>query len=602
MAKGSEVLTGKARLRLLALLRSHASALTLGALAVVGEGVANLAEPWPLKIVLDNVLRAKPAKGWLNDFVVGIAGTDRLAILEFCAVAVLMIATVGAVCSYFEKRITASVSQWVSHDLRRTLYFHVQSLSVSYHDQKRTGDLLSRATSDIDAIQSFISGNLLSSVTDILTLAGMITVMFFLNWQFTLIALSVAPPLAIIVYTYTRRIKSASRDLRKQEGEIASVMEEALTSMRLVKTFAREDYEQQRMEEQSLATVEIALRARGLKAKLAPIVEVIVAIGTALVLWYGGRLALSGELSTGSLVVFIYYLGKMYKPMQDLSKMTDALSKAAVGHERILEVLETRAKVKDLVGARTAPRFHGTIEFRDVSFSYDGQTPTLRDVNLRIQPGQIAAFVGPTGSGKTTIVSLISRLYDPNAGSVSIDGRDVRGFTQKSLRQQMSYVLQETVLFHGTVWRNIAYGRPEATRSEILRAAELANAKEFIDKMPDGYDTIIGERGVTLSGGQRQRIAIARAIIRNSPILILDEPTSGLDTATEALVFEALDRLMEGKTCIVIAHRLSTIERADVIFVVKDGQIVERGRHQELLDRGGVYNELHEARLHTAVS
>ena len=274
--------------------------------------------------------------------------------------------------------------------------------------------------------------------------------------------------------------------------------------------------------------------------------------------------------------------------------MTDAYSKAAVGYERICEVLETERDVRDLPGARVAPHLQGKIEFENVSFSYGEDSPTLSNVSFTIEPGQVAALVGPTGAGKTTVINLIPRFYDPSSGVVKIDDRDVRQLKQKSLREQISFVLQDTILFRGPVWQNIAYGKPDASRAEILHAAELANASEFIEKMPEGYDALVGERGATLSGGQRQRIAIARAIIRNTPILILDEPSSGLDAASEHLVFEALDRLMEGKTCIIVAHRLSTIRRADVIFVVKDGAIVERGKHDELVKAGGLYSELSE--------
>lgn len=290
--------------------------------------------------------------------------------------------------------------------------------------------------------------------------------------------------------------------------------------------------------------------------------------------------------------MFIWYLSKMYKPMQQLSKMTDSYSKALVGYERIQEVMEREREVKDSPQAVRAPRLRGKIEFDHVSFAYSEDAPLLSDVSFTIEPGQVAAFVGPTGAGKTTIISLIPRFYDPTSGTIKIDGTDVRRFRQRSLRQQISFVLQETVLFHGPVWQNIAYGKPEANRSEILRAAELANAVEFIEHMPEGYDTIVGERGITLSGGQRQRIAIARAVIRNSPILVLDEPTSGLDTASEKLVYEALERLMAGRTVITIAHRLSTIRSADIIFVIKDGGIVESGSHSELMRNEGLYAEL----------
>jgi ATP-binding cassette, subfamily B, bacterial len=582
------------RLKIVDLLRPHSRALVIGILAVIGEGVANLLEPWPLKIVLDDVLKSQPIHGWLNDLIASRVGTNPMDILTLAAAAVLTIAVTGALCSYAEKSVTTSVGQWVVHDLRRTVYSHIQRLSLAYHDHKQTGDLISRVTGDIDAIQSFVTSGLLNALINSLTLAGMVGVMFYLNWRFTLIALAVAPALFAVVYSYTRRIKKASREVRKKDGEIVSVMEEVLSSIRVVKAFAREEYEQRRLEEESLEGVEIALRARSLKAKLAPLVEVIVAVGTCLVLWFGARMALAGTLSAGSLVVFILYLGKMYKPMQELSKMTDAYSKAAVGYERIREVLETDHEVKDLPGARPAPRLSGTIEFQHVTFGYEPDAPVLKDVSFKIESGQVAALAGPTGAGKTSIISLIPRFYDPDSGVVRIDGQDIRWFQQKSLRPQISFVLQETLLFHAPIWSNIAYGKPEARRSEILRAAELANAREFIEKMPQGYDTMVGERGVTLSGGQRQRIAIARAIIRDTPILILDEPSSSLDAASEELVFEALDRLMQGKTSIVIAHRLATIRRADIIFVVDEGTIVECGNHAELMKSGGLYSKLYE--------
>jgi subfamily B ATP-binding cassette protein MsbA len=418
--------------------------------------------------------------------------------------------------------------------------------------------------------------------------------MSYLNWQFTLIALSVAPLLFVVVFHYTRSIKTASREVRRKEGEMVSVIQEVLSAIRVVKAFAGEEYEQRRLAKESRESIGMALLVRNLKSKLSPAVDMIVAAGTCLVLWFGGRMALRGVLSAGSLVLFIWYLGKMYKPMRDLSKMTDTYARAAVGYERIREVLETDRQVKDLPGARRAPDFRGQIELKGVSFSYGPNCPILKQIDLIIEPGQVAALVGPTGAGKTTIISLIPRFYDPDAGIVKIDGTDVKLFQQKSLRQQISFVLQETLLFHGPVWSNIAYGKPDASRGDIRRAAMQANAHEFIEHLPQGYDTIIGERGMTLSGGQRQRIAIARAVIRNTPILVLDEASSGLDAASETLVFDALNRLMRGKTSIVIAHNLFTIRSADVIFVVDEGEIVERGNHIELLKKGGLYADLHQ--------
>jgi subfamily B ATP-binding cassette protein MsbA len=581
------------KLTLRSLLRPHVGSLVLGFAAVLGESAADLLEPWPLKVVLDDVLRSHDSHATVMRWIHSLAGTDKLAILKFACFAVLAIAALDAICSYAEKYLTTSVGQWITYDLRRTIYARIQRLSLAFHTEKRTGDLISRVTDDVDAIQSFITSGLLGIFINLLTLFGMIGVMLYLNWRFTLIALSVAPVLFVVVYTYTHRIKKASRKVRKKEGEITSVVEEVLSSMQVVKAFAREDFEVQRLENESLEQVDIALRARNLKAKLTPIVDIIIAVGTCLVLWFGARLVLNSSLSAGSLVVFFLYLSKMYKPVKELSKMTDTYSKAAVGYERLQEVLRTSDEVKDVRGAKPARRLKGEIEFEHVSFSYNDEAQVLTDVSFKVEPGQVIALVGPTGAGKSSIIGLIPRFYDPDSGTVKIDGTDVRRYRQKSLREHMAFVLQETTLFHGSVWHNIAYGRPEASRADIERAARLANAAEFIEKLPEGYDTVLGERGMTLSGGQRQRIAIARAVIRNAPILILDEPTSGLDSASEKLVFEALDKLMEGKTVIVIAHRLSTIRRADMIYVIKGGSIIEHGSHDELMKLEGVYAELH---------
>jgi subfamily B ATP-binding cassette protein MsbA len=581
------------RIRIIDLLYPHWGTLALAFIAVIGESLTDLLEPWPLKIVFDYVFGSKRMPDWLAS-ATAVIGSDKFSILNFAVLAVLVIAVFGAISSYFEKYLTTSVGQWVMHDLRRVLYSHIQRLSLSYHDQKRTGDLISRCTTDIDAVQSLISQVMLGMLVNVLTLTGMMLVMLYLNWAFTVIALLVAPALFFVVYHYTHRIKNASRALRRQEGEVVSVLEEVLSSIRVVKAFAREDYEQKRFERESRESVEKALRARNFKAKLPPIVEIIVACGTCLVLWYGARLVLASSLTGGELLVFLLYLGKMYKPMRELSKMTDTISKADVGWERIREVLENESQVRDRPGAKRAPGFKGKIEFEHVRFAYNGNGAVLEDLTFDIKPGQMVALVGPTGAGKTTIVSLLPRFYEANGGKIRIDGTDIRQFKQKSLREQISFVLQETLLFRATVAQNIAYGKPQATHEEIVRAARLANADEFIDRMPDGYETMIGERGVTLSGGQRQRITIARAIIRDSPILILDEPSAGLDAQSEQLVFGALGNLMEGKTSIVIAHRLATVRRADVIFVIDRGQVVEQGTHEELLERGGLYSHLYE--------
>jgi ATP-binding cassette subfamily B protein len=589
------------KLRIARLLHPHWKPLTIALLAVLGVTLTDVIEPWPIKIVVDNLLQSKKLPGWLGEFVSAIFGQDKLAILNFAVAAVAVIAVLGAISSYVERYMTTSVSQWVAHDLRRTLYNHIQRLSLTEYDETRTGDLISRVTSDIEAIQDFIDSALLGMLVSAFTLLGMIGVMLYINVRFTLIALSVAPALFLIVFYFTRRIKKTSRALRKKQSELLSIVEEVLTSIRVVKAFAREDYEERKFASHSRDNLETALQARSIKAKLSPVVEVIVAMGTCLVLWYGARLALSGQLSAGLLIVFLLYLGKMYKPMRELSKMTDTVSKAAVGYERIQEVLEIESRVRDLPRAQKAPRFKGKIEFDDVSFSYDENNPVLKNISFKIEPGQVAAVVGPSGTGKTTIISLIPRFYDPGSGQVRIDGKDVRQFTMKSLRQQISFVLQDTLLFCAPIWENIAYGKPDASRAEIMEAAKVANAHEFIDKMPEGYDTVLGERGVTLSGGQRQRIAIARAVIRDTPILVLDEPTSGLDAASEEAVIEALDRLMKNRTTVLIAHHLGTIRHADIIFVLNDSELVEQGSHEELLAQGGVYADLYKTQTSDTV-
>jgi subfamily B ATP-binding cassette protein MsbA len=580
------------RLRIVDLVRPHWKALLIAVVAVIGETLADVLDPWPIKIVVDNILKAKPLTGILGRIVTGTFGEGPHAVLNFAVAAVAVVAVLGAVSAYFEKYLTTSVSQWVGHDLRLTLYHHIQRLSLEEHDKTRTGDLITRVTTDIEVIQDFIDSALLGILVDLLTMLGMAGVMFYLNWRFTLIALSVMPVLFVVVFRYTRRIKKASRAVRKKEGDLLSIVAEVLGSIRVVKAFAREDYEEKRFEVESLANVDAGMQARTLKARLAPVVELIVAVGTCLVLGYGARLAVAGTLSAGVLIVFLLYLGKMYKPMRDLSKMTDTASKAMVGYERIQEVLDIESVVRDLPGARRAPKFSGRIEFRNVSFGYAADTPILKDVSFTIDAGQVAGIVGPSGAGKTSIVSLIPRFYDPVSGEVVIEGTDIRKYQLRSLRDQISFVLQDTLLFNTTIWQNIAYGKPGASPDEIRHAAELANASEFIDAMPDGYDTMVGERGVTLSGGQRQRIAIARAVIRDTPILILDEPTAGLDAGSEKTVMEALDRLMKGRTSVVIAHRLGTIRHADVIFVVKDTGLSERGTHDELMALNGVYAEL----------
>jgi subfamily B ATP-binding cassette protein MsbA len=587
------------RLRdLLVLVRPYRWMLVIAFAAMLVEGAADLLDPWPLKIVIDYVIGTKPMPAWLAAWPL-ISG-DKLTLLTVTGVAVIIVAVIGSIASYWSSYLSTTAGQHVMHDLRHAVYHHVQRLSLSFYEHQQTGDIIVRLTSDIDAAQDFVSSVLLGILLDVLTLIGILVVMFYLDWHLTLIAVSVTPILGFVVFRLTSRIKKAAREVKKRESALASVVQESITSVRVVKAFSGEDYEESRLDQQSLAGVEAALRARSYKARLSPLVDIIVATGTCLVLLVGSRLVLSGELTAGGLVVFVAYLSRLYKPIKDLSKMTDTLSKAAVAFERIGEILRTESQVADRPDARPAPAFAGSIALDHVTFGYTTEQPILKDVSLVIEPGQAAALVGLTGSGKSTLISMIPRFYDPQSGVIRIDNTPIQEYTVKSLRDQIAVVLQESVLFRTTIAQNIAYGSPKATREQMISAAQAANAHEFIMRLPDGYETVVGERGDTLSGGQRQRIAIARAIIRDTPILLLDEPSAALDAESEELIFEAIGRLMQGRTSITIAHRLATIRRADVIFVLDDGRIVERGTHNELLAAKGEYARLHRIQFQTA--
>ena len=582
------------------LVRPYRGTLAIILLAMVVETVMSLAGPWPLKVVLDNVVGNHHLPHWLDGFLgspTAFATDGKMQIAALAALAAVLIAVLGSLASYVDNYYTESVGQWVAHDLRMRTYHHLQRLSLAYFESHQTGTLLSTITDDIQTIQTFASSATLGILVDLLTIVGMLVLMFWLNWDFTLIAVCVTPFLLFFVSRFKRAVKKATKEVRHRQSDIVTVVQQDLESVQVVKAFGRQDLEQKQLEEASLATLDAALKARKVKSLLSPIITTTVALCTAFVLYRGARLVLAGLMTVGGLTVFLSYLNKFFKPVQDLAKMTNVVAQAAVGVDRVKAILDTDTAISERPNARNPAAVRGEIVFEHVAFEYDKDTRVLRDVNFRIRPGEFVGLVGATGGGKSTVVSLIPRFYDPITGVVKVDGVDIREYKLQGLRDQIGFVLQDTVLFRGTIGANIAYGRAGATQSEIQKAAELANAHEFIGRMPHGYDTMVGERGLTLSGGQRQRIGIARAIIGNHPILILDEPTAALDTESERLVIEALERLMKGRTVITIAHRLSTIRDANKILVLRDGAVAEEGTHEELLALGGVYAELYHIQM-----
>jgi ABC-type multidrug transport system fused ATPase/permease subunit len=581
------------------LVRPYAGWLAIVFAAMMVETLMGLAAPWPLKLVLDDALghhRLPDWLAWAHDYGFG---RHTIGVALFAGAATILIATIGAIASYIDNYYTESVGQWVANDLRIRIYGHLHRLSLAFYDRTQTGTLLSTITNDVSTVQGFASAATLGIVVDLMTIVGMLGLMFWLDWDFTLIAVAVTPFLLLFVMRFKKAVKEVQREVRKRQSDIVAVVEQGLGSIRVVEAFGRQDLEAGRMTAASRATVAAALKARRIKSLLSPVVTIVVALCTGFVLWRGTTLIVAGALTAGALTVFLAYLSKFFKPVQDLAKMTNTIAQTSVALERIQKILSADQIIPERPDAVDPGTVKGEITFEHVAFGYGDVAPVLRDVNFTIRPGQVVGIVGPTGGGKSTVVSLIPRFYDPTAGRVLIDGSDIRTWKLDSLRREVGFVLQETVLFHGTIRENIAYGRPDATEQDIMAAAKLANADEFIAKMPEGYDSIVGERGETLSGGQRQRIGIARALIRRSPILILDEPTAALDTESERLVIEGLERLMKGRTVIMIAHRLSTIRDADQIIVLKDGVVAERGPHEELMRRGGVYAELYHIQYGT---
>ena len=517
-----------------------------------------------------------------------------MQIAALAAIIVVTTTVVTALAGYVGNYFIENVGQHVGNDLRIRAYHHLQRLSLSYYHSHQVGTVVNTLTTDVTTIQSFASEATVNIFVDVLTIVGMVIVMVMLRWDFALIAIAVLPFLFFFVSRVRGAIQKNIKEVRRIQADMAAMAQEGLESMEVVEAFEREDIQERQLARISRLSVDAALKARRARALLGPVATVPIAVCTAFVLWRGTSLILNHAMTLGSLTVFTAYLTKFFAPVQDLSGQADTIAQTSVAAQRMQAMLEADTIIPEHPDAIDPPPFRGEIGFANVAFGYDAaDNPVLRDLNFTIKPGEMVGIVGATGSGKSTVVSLIPRFYDANTGTITIDGADIRGFKLHGLRSQIGFVLQDTVLFRGTVRDNIAFGRPDATEEEIIRAAKLANADEFITRMPHGYDSMVGARGLTLSGGQRQRLGIARALIRDDPILILDEPTAALDAESEQLVIEAMERLMKGRTVICIAHRLSTICDADKIIVIKDGVVAEQGSHQELMTLNGVYAQLH---------
>ncbi|MCV7424294.1 ABC transporter ATP-binding protein [Mycobacterium yunnanensis] len=586
-------------LRLIAdLLRPYRTSIAVIVMSMAMQTATSLAAPWPLKAILDNVVGNHPPPAWISWCLPLLGGEGKGQIAAAAGLATVAIAVVSGCAFYVSNYATEMLGQRVANDLRVRTFHRLQLFSLAFFDQNRVGTLLSTIMTDVQTIQNFASVSTLNIVTDTVTIIGMVVVMLLLRLDFALIAIAVVPFLAVFVWRVNAMIRSATRDVRARQSDLMSTLQEGLEAVEVVQAFDRQDVEEQQLVRASQETIGAWLRARRVSALLSPIVGLAVALCTGLVLWRGGLLIVSGVMTAGTLTVFLSYLAKFFQPIRELAVMSNSIAAVSVAFERVKAILDADYVVPERPNAKKPPAFEGAIAFDRVTFGYDKDAPVLRDITFRVDPGQTVGIVGPTGSGKSTVVSLLPRFRDTDSGTIQIDGVNVCDYQLHPMREQIGFVLQDTVLFRGTISENIAFGRPGATHDEVVAAAKLANAHEFIERMPHGYDSAVGERGLTLSGGQRQRIGIARAFIRDSPILILDEPTAALDAEAEATVMEGLDRLTQGKTVIIIAHRLSTIRNADVILVVDEGVVTERGSHRDLMAlKDGTYARMYRLQV-----
>ena len=555
-----------------------------------------LLKPWPLKLILDSVILEKKSITEAVPFLPSVVNAwDKHLLLTALCIALVCIVVLESFFGYWQKILFSLVGQSATTDVLEHVFTHMQTLPKGDAD-RRTGDVIVRLTSDVKVLRDLLVNHVQKLGTYALTFLSTIAVMFWMNWQLTLLGLIVVPFIYAASYYFSRNIRIAAKRKRAKEGAVASIVQESLQSASLVQAFAQEEAEQKRFRVEARDSLDASLESTRLGGAFTRSIKVLSTIGTALVVWLGASRALDGTLSPGDLIVFAAYLNELYTPIQNVSELAVQFMESLVSGERVLDLLQTAPRIKDSPHAIKAPPFRGKLEFEDVTFGYKADAaPVLKGINFTVEAGKTVAIVGGSGTGKSTILNLLLRFFDPLDGRVRIDGEDIRRYKLKSLRKQISVVLQESILFRRTVRENIAYGKPKATFDEIVAAAKAAEAHDFITAMPEGYDTMLDEQGGNLSGGQRQRLALARAFLRNAPILVLDEPTSGLDAVTEAQLTETLEELARGKTTIIIAHRFSTIDKADWILVLDGGRVAQQGTHGELMGQPGLYRELFEA-------